>query len=114
MRILPWEDGGREVTLEQHLEDTVKTPPTVEVLRTDSRGLERGCLGTPSEERAGRAIPAQQAARLTSAPTIFLWRASNQIMGTSGSRHMTASQWRRRNGLLKSGTHFPSSLLFIV
>lgn len=62
--------GGMEGTLEQHLEDTMKSPAVVGVLCTDSQGLNLGCRGTLSDEHAGViSVLAQQAAKLTSDPT---------------------------------------------
>ncbi|XP_054451148.1 ragulator complex protein LAMTOR5-like [Pteronotus mesoamericanus] len=59
-----------EVTLEQHLGDTVKNPPIVGVLCTDSQGLNLGCHGILSDEHAGvMSVLAQQAAKLTLDPT---------------------------------------------
>uniref|UniRef100_A0A8V5GI25 Ragulator complex protein LAMTOR5 n=1 Tax=Melopsittacus undulatus TaxID=13146 RepID=A0A8V5GI25_MELUD len=59
-----------EGTLEQHLEDTMKSPAVVGVLCTDSQGLNLGCRGTLSDEHAGViSVLAQQAAKLTSDPT---------------------------------------------
>ncbi|XP_057403402.1 ragulator complex protein LAMTOR5-like [Balaenoptera acutorostrata] len=59
-----------EETLKQCLEDTVKNPSTVGVLCTGSQALDLGCCRTLSDEHAGAIfVPAQQAAKLTSAPT---------------------------------------------
>ncbi|NWI47667.1 LTOR5 protein, partial [Picathartes gymnocephalus] len=59
-----------EGTLEQHLEETMKSPAVVGVLCTDSQGLNLGCEGTLSDEHAGIiSVLAQQAAKLTSDPT---------------------------------------------
>uniref|UniRef100_A0A8C5KAT8 Ragulator complex protein LAMTOR5 n=1 Tax=Jaculus jaculus TaxID=51337 RepID=A0A8C5KAT8_JACJA len=59
-----------EATSEQHLQDTMKNPPIVGVLCTDSQGLNLGCRGALSDEQAGVAsVLAQQAAELTSDPT---------------------------------------------
>ncbi|KAM8988141.1 ragulator complex protein LAMTOR5 [Ara ararauna] len=62
--------GNMEGTLEQHLEETMKSPAVVGVLCTDSQGLNLGCRGTLSDEHAGViSVLAQQAAKLTSDPT---------------------------------------------
>ena len=45
--------GEIEVTLEQHLEDTVKNRSIVGVLCTDSEGPNLGCYGTPQDKPAG-------------------------------------------------------------
>nr|XP_037856651.1 ragulator complex protein LAMTOR5-like [Chlorocebus sabaeus] len=59
-----------EATLEQRLEDTMKTPSIVGVPCPDSQGLSLGCRGALSDERAGViSVLAQQAAKLTSDPT---------------------------------------------
>ncbi|XP_044774986.1 ragulator complex protein LAMTOR5-like [Neomonachus schauinslandi] len=64
--------GRIEVTLEQHLEDTIKNLSIVGVLCMDSQGPNLGCCGTPSSEaRWGDFCLAQQAAKLTSDPTYF-------------------------------------------
>ncbi|KAM9216140.1 ragulator complex protein LAMTOR5-like [Dugong dugon] len=58
-----------DMTLEQHLEDTVKNPSIVGVLRTDSQRLDLGCCGTLSDEHPGVIfVLAWQAAKLTSEP----------------------------------------------
>uniref|UniRef100_A0A2K6EFG7 Ragulator complex protein LAMTOR5 n=1 Tax=Propithecus coquereli TaxID=379532 RepID=A0A2K6EFG7_PROCO len=58
-----------EMTLEQHLEDTMKNLSIVGVLCTDSQGLNPGCHGTRLDEHTGVvSILAQQAAKLTSNP----------------------------------------------
>ncbi|KAM8895949.1 ragulator complex protein LAMTOR5-like [Lycaon pictus] len=70
-RIPGWADsGGIEATLQQHLKDTMKNPPIVGVLCTDSQGLNMSCYGILSDEHAGViSVLAQQAAKLTPDPT---------------------------------------------
>ncbi|CAD7666303.1 unnamed protein product [Nyctereutes procyonoides] len=48
-----WAVGRMEVTLEQHLEDTMKNPSIVRILCIDSQGLNLGSCETLSSEHAG-------------------------------------------------------------
>ncbi|XP_028850118.1 ragulator complex protein LAMTOR5 [Denticeps clupeoides] len=59
-----------ESVLEQHLEDTMKSPGTLGVLCTDQQGLSLGCRGSLSDEHGGAvSVLSKQAASLTRDPT---------------------------------------------
>ena len=100
-----------EVTLEQPLEDTVKSPSIVGVLCTDSQGLDLGCRGTLSAEHAGViSVLAQQAAKLTSAPTDIPVVCLESDNGNIMIQKHDASRWQCTKWPLDISYQFSSSL----
>ena len=115
--------GGKEATLEQHLEDTMKNPSIFGILCTDSQGLNLGCCGTLWDEHAGViSVLAQQAAKLTLDPTdilvVYLESNNGNIMiqkhdGITVAVHKMAS-WQLVSVLQQPVTGTHSYLMLII